>query len=263
MPATRPALPALRTFAAGPDTGLRRLDPRARVLAAAVFAIATVTLGSLSVLLAALAGALGLAVWARLPLKETVRRMVAVDGFILLTLVMLPFSTPPVAGAEPLFTLWSLPASREGLEHALRIALKANAVILALLALVGTMSETTLGHALGRLGIPAKLVSLFLMMVRYIEVLHAEYGRLRTAMRARGFRPGTNLHTLRSLGHLVGMLLVRSLERSERVLAAMKCRGYTGRLPLLDDLRAGPADWAFGAVMAVGCTALVVADRLA
>ncbi|WP_404381129.1 cobalt ECF transporter T component CbiQ [Caenispirillum salinarum] len=263
MPTTRPGQPAIRSFADGPDAGPRRLDPRARVLAAVAFAVAVVALTGLPALVAAVGVAFGLAVWARLPLKETARRVAAMDGFILLTLVMLPFTTPPAAGTEPLFTLWGLPASRGGLEHAVRIALKANAVILALLALVGTMRETVLGHALGRLGVPAKLVTLFLMTVRYIEVLHAEYGRLRWAMKARGFRPRTDLHTLKSLGHLVGMLLVRSLERSERVLAAMKCRGYTGRLPLLDTLRAGPADWAFGAAAAIGCVVLVAADRLA
>jgi cobalt/nickel transport system permease protein len=43
-----------------------------------------------------------------------------------------------------------------------------------------------------------------------------------------------NRHTYRAFGHLVGMLLVRSLDRSERILAAMKCRGFTGRFYLLD-----------------------------
>lgn len=259
MTATRHGQPAIRTFAAGPVTGLRRVDPRMRLVAALGFAVATVALGQIPALLTALAAALGLAAWARLPAAETARRVLAVDGFIVLTLVMLPFTTPGTA----LFEVWGWPASREGLHHATLIALKANAVILALLALVGTLPETTLGHALARLKVPEALVQLFLMTVRYVEVLHQEYQRLRTAMKARGFRPRTNLHTLRSLGWLVGMLLVRSLERSERVLAAMKCRGYTGRMPLLDDLRAGPADWAFLAAAAVLCLGLVTVDRLA
>lgn len=259
MTDTRPGQRALRTFAAGPSTGLRRVDARMRIIAAAAFAVAVVSLTAVPSLLAALAGGLGLAAWARLPAAETARRVVAVDGFIVLTLVMLPFTTP----GEPLFSLWGFPASREGLHHAILIALKANAVILALLALVGTVPETVLGHALARLKVPEKLVQLFLMTVRYIDVLHQEAMRLRTAMKARGFRPRTNLHTLRSLGWLVGMLLVRSLERSERVLAAMKCRGFTGRFPLLDDLRTTPADWVFLAGAVAACASLVMADRLA
>ena len=43
-----------------------------------------------------------------------------------------------------------------------------------------------------------------------------------------------NRHTYRAYGYLVGMLLVRSLDRSERIVAAMKCRGFRGRFYLLD-----------------------------
>ena len=46
-------------------------------------------------------------------------------------------------------------------------------------------------------------------------------------------------------GYLIGMMLVRSLERSERILAAMKCRGFTGRIPLLERMAIGRAGIAF------------------
>ena len=78
--------------------------------------------------------------------------------------------------------------------------------------------------------------------VRYIDVLHQEYQRLRIAMKARGFRPQNSRHTYVSFGYLVGMMLVRALERSERVLAAMKCRGFSGRIYVIDHLTFGPRD---------------------
>jgi cobalt/nickel transport system permease protein len=53
-------------------------------------------------------------------------------------------------------------------------------------------------------------------------------------MKTRGFRPRLSSHTYRTIGYLVGMLLVRSLDRSERVMAAMKCRGFRGQFYLLD-----------------------------
>jgi cobalt/nickel transport system permease protein len=53
-------------------------------------------------------------------------------------------------------------------------------------------------------------------------------------MRVRCFRPGVNRHSYRAFGYLVGMLLVRSFDRSERVLAAMKCRGFCGRYYMFD-----------------------------
>lgn len=54
-----------------------------------------------------------------------------------------------------------------------------------------------------------------------------------------------NLHTYRSLGHLVGMLLVRSFDRAERIAAAMKCRGFQGRFYLLDHFTFGRRDALF------------------
>jgi cobalt/nickel transport system permease protein len=70
-------------------------------------------------------------------------------------------------------------------------------------------------------------------------------------MRVRGFRSRTDLHTLRSLGHLVGMLLVHSFDRSERVWAAMKCRGFRGTFWLLDHFAYTRRDLVFAVVAVV------------
>lgn len=228
-----------------------RIDPRVRVLAAMAFAIVTVGLSEMAALLAALTTSLALLGLSRLPVRQTLRRMAAMDGFIIFMLVMLPFTTP----GTPMITVWGFPASWEGLWHAVEIALTANAVVLALLTLVGTMEPVTLGHALHRLRCPETLVHLLLFTIRYIDVLRSEYLRLRTAMKLRGFRLRSNWHTYRSIGYLIGMVLVRAIERSERILGAMKCRGFNGRLPLLDGLALGAAD----AVFAVGGGAILVA----
>ena len=114
------------------------------------------------------------------------------------------------------------------------LSLKANAAVLAVTALIGTMDAVTLGHALAHFHVPQKLTQLMLFMVRYFDVLGREYARLRAAMRVRCFRPAMNRHSYRTFGYLVGMLLVRSFDRSERVLAAMKCRGFCGRYYMLD-----------------------------
>ena len=214
------------------------LDPRVRIVLTLAFAAVVVASDGFPVLGLALATALAAAAAARLPLAGTAKRALAMDAFIVLMLVMLPFTMP----GEEVFRLGGLVASREGLLQAAAIALKANAVIVAVLTLLGTMDTATLGHGLGHLRVPTKLVHLLLFTVRYIGVLEHEYRRLRLAMRARAFRPGSNLHTWRSLGYLLGMLLVRSLERSERIVAAMKCRGFTGRFHTMAPHAMGTAD---------------------
>jgi cobalt/nickel transport system permease protein len=73
--------------------------------------------------------------------------------------------------------------------------------------------------------------------VRYIGVLFDEHQRLRTAMKARAFVAGSNWHTWRSYGHLLGMLLVRSMERAQRISGAMRCRGFNGKFHLLTPVK--------------------------
>jgi cobalt/nickel transport system permease protein len=149
--------------------------------------------------------------------------------------------------------------SHDGLWLALQIALKANAIVLGLMALVGTMDAMTLGHALCHLHVPDKLAHLLLFTVRYLDIFHREYGRLRAAMKVRGFRPHMNLHTYRVYGYLVGMLLVRSFDRSERIVAAMKCRCFRGRFYVLSHFHFSSRDVPFCAafLMLLATLALV------
>ncbi|WP_421904530.1 cobalt ECF transporter T component CbiQ [Mameliella sp.] len=248
------------TSAALPGDGARRgpgpiaaLDPRVRILSAVAYGVFVVALDSLIALSAALALSLTLLALSRLPPGKTLKRVAMVDGFILFMLALLPFTVP----GDPIFTLWGYPASWQGLARAIQIGLTANAVVLALITLVGTMEPVTLGHALYRLKAPETLVHLLMFTIRYVEVLRQEYLRLRAAMKVRGFRPGTNWHSYRSFGYLVGMMMVRAIERSERLLGAMKCRGFSGRIVLLQEFRCTRADALFALVLA-GALALLL-----
>lgn len=228
------------------------LDPRLRVVAAFLFALVVVSSEQFLVLLIGLATSLLLARLAKLNFKRTLRRVIAMDMFMIFLIIMLPFTTP----GEVLFSVAGLPASKEGLLHASKIALKANAIVLCLLSVVGTMSATTLGYSMARLRVPDKLVHLLLFTVRYLDVIGQEYKRMRRAMQARAFVLRTDRHTWRSIGYLIGMLLVHSLERSERIADAMKCRGYNGRFYLMDEMVLARQDYTFMVMGALFLAAL-------
>jgi cobalt/nickel transport system permease protein len=232
-------------------------DPRLRTLAALAFALVTVSLSTPMVALAACAFAAGLALTVT-EHRTLLRRMAPLEALMALVLLTLPFAVP----GEPLVSFGHLHASREGLLAAMLILLKANAVMLSLLGLLGSLEPMAFGHTLARLGAPAKLVHLLLLTVRQIHLLNQELTRLRQAMRARAFVPRSDVHTWRSYGYLLGMLLVRSLERSHRVLAAMRCRGFNGRLYLLDTAGWRPADTASALLLLLVIAGLLTLDRL-
>ena len=228
-------------------------DPRARLLAVIVGALVIVSLDHTKAQALAFAGSAAL-LWISGNLDRAFgRRLLALESLMLVLLLTLPFSVP----GSPVAQLGPLTVSRDGLATALGIALEANAVVMLVGALLGSLSPIALGHALARLGVPDKLVHLLMLTVRYIDVLERELARSRRALRARAFISRADRHTWRTLGWLIGMLLVRSAERAERVAAAMRCRGFTGRLYLLDDLQWRTPDSALCAATLIGAVMLL------
>ncbi|WP_120497885.1 cobalt ECF transporter T component CbiQ [Kiloniella sp. EL199] len=233
---------------------LKSLDPRVRLVSCVLFAFLISAMHDLGALTLALGIGLGLSLLSRLPLWTTIRKVIVVDSFIVVLILTLPFTME----GETLFSVWGWDASKEGLYRAAEVGLKANAILFSLMGLVGIMEPSVLGHALYRLKVPAKLVHLFLFTVRYIDVFYKEYKTMRMAMKARGFVPRTNIHTLRSIGYLIGMMLVRSLERSDRIMEAMKCRGFDGRFHILNSMKIETRDRIFA-----GCAAAVILSLIA
>ncbi|MEW5423033.1 cobalt ECF transporter T component CbiQ [Amorphus sp. 3PC139-8] len=153
------------------------------------------------------------------------RRLLHVEGFVLLLFLSLPFS---VAGT-PLFSVGPLTATVEGAIRAGLVACKVSASVLIVMTLLGPIEPTRIGAAMQALRVPDTIVRLFVTTVRYLSILREEALRLHESMRARAFSPRSNRHTWRSYGYLIGMLLVRALERGKRVEEAMLCRGFSGR----------------------------------
>jgi cobalt/nickel transport system permease protein len=239
-------------------TFLDRVDPRTRVIAALLFSLVVTFSNQLLTLGLALGMTVAGAICGGQPLRSYIPRLASVNLLLLILGLLLVFSGGDAQGvSRGLFVF-----SPERLPLAVAIAVKANALVLGVMVLLGGLSSVTLAHALGHLGVPQKLTHLLLFTIRYLDVLQREYQRLRSAMTTRGFRPAVNRHTYRTFGYLVGMLLVRSSDRSERIIAAMKCRGFSGRFFLLDELAFSGWDIAFLAALLLGLVGLVVTEWL-
>lgn len=236
----------IETFANGSSL-LHRLDPRVKIAAAFPCAFLVALAPGFRAPLLGLAGALILVVAGRLRPGKVAGSLKPLVLFLFMMGVLLPFSVPGSA----VVSLGPVSASREGAVQALSIGVKSLAVVLMTFALLGTSTTFDLMHAMSHFRVPPKLLFLAFLSFRYLFVLQVEFNRLRTAMKARGFRPGTNLHTYRSYGYLLGMLLIRSYERSERVYDAMLCRGFQGRFFLLDHFALEKRDIAFIFAMAL------------
>ncbi len=201
---------------------------------------------------------------ARIPWQRSLRRMTAMSGLCVLFLLVLPLTSPPRPGDTLLVLplLEGLPLRLAGVVLALTITCKAAAVALLMEPMFATAELARTLQGFVALGLPPSLTQMILLCHRYLFVFQQEAARMQRAMRVRGFVPGTNLATLRTTGNALGMLFIRSFERTERVYEAMLSRGYQGTFPATARERITAGDLAKAAVsMTIGLL-LVVFDRL-
>jgi len=230
---------------------IHRLDPRIRIICASLLSIPTALVQSpLQALTALICGIVFMMV-ARLTISLVAKRLIIVNAFILFLWLLVPITTP----GTPAFHIGPIVITAEGLKLSTLITLKSNAIVLILMALLGTIKIQDLGPALQRLRVPNKLCHILLFTYRYIFVIHHEYILMRQAMTARGFKPTTSSHTYKTYAWLVGMLLIKSWDRAERVHNAMKCRGFKGQFYTLSISRTSTRDSLFVIIslIAVSC----------
>ncbi|MCH8829637.1 MAG: energy-coupling factor transporter transmembrane protein EcfT, partial [Planctomycetes bacterium] len=78
-------------------------------------------------------------------------------------------------------------------------------------------------------------VAMLSFMYRYFYVLWDELDKMRIARRARSFGDGRLWFRWTTSAQMIGMLLLRALDRADRVHGAMCARGWDGHVRRLDD----------------------------
>jgi cobalt/nickel transport system permease protein len=165
------------------------------------------------------------------------RSLVVETPFVVFAL-LLPFVT-----RGPRVEVAGLPLSESGLQTGGALLAKATLSVLAATVLAATTEPRALLRGLERLRLPAALVQILGFMIRYVDVVSGELHRMRVARESRAF-DGRRRGALRVVGAAAGALFIRSYERGERVHLAMLSRGYSGRMPVMDDTSGTAAQWA-------------------
>lgn len=171
-----------------------------------------------------LAVLLGVIAVARVPYGYLAKRMVVEVPFVVFAVLM------PFVATGPRTEVLGVSVSEAGLLAAWALLAKGTLGVLASLTLAATTEPTAVLAGLQRLRMPELLVQIMGFMIRYLDVVTSEMGRMMTSMRSRGCEPRSPRHWP-ALARSLGALFIRSYERGERVHLAMVSRGYTGRLP--------------------------------
>jgi cobalt/nickel transport system permease protein len=236
---------------AGQDSPIHRLDPRAKLITTIVFLVCVVSHGryELSALLPYALFPVAVAAAADLPGGYLLRKLLAFAPF---AIVVGAFN--PIFDRQALMQVGPVAVSGGWLSFA-SILVRFCLTIGAALVLIGTTSFRGVCMALERLGVPSVFATQLLFLHRYLFVLGEEAIRMARARALRSF-DGRGMG-IRVYGSLVGHLLLRTLDRGQRIHLAMRCRGFDGQIRSLRKLSAGLPDVAF----TLGWSAAFVALR--
>ncbi len=146
-----------------------------------------------------------------------------------LAAITLPFTVP----GRPLYEFGGLTITDVGTIRFLSILVKSWVSVQVAILLTATTPFHDLLWALRELRVPRPLVSIVGFMYRYLFVLVDEATRIMRARAARAAAgPRRSIGRIfwqgRVAGGMVGSLMLRAFERSERIYSAMVARGFNG-----------------------------------
>jgi len=226
------------TLASG-NTLLHRLDPRAKLITTLLFIVAVVSFDKYTLLAfvpffiypMALISAGGL------PAGYFLKKVLQVSPFAILVGIF-----NPIMDKEIIFHIGSIGISGGWISF-LSIILRFFLTVTAALILIALTGFNAVCQALTRLGMPRAFVVQLLFFYRYIFVLVDEAERMETARSLRSFN--SRSMRFRIFISIIGHLLLRSLDRAERIYLAMRCRGFDGHIRLIRPIKLGWKDVAF------------------
>ena len=253
----------LDTLAAA-DTAVHRLDPRAKLITTLVFIGTVVSFGKyeISALIPFLLYPVFLMAAGNLPAGYILRKILLVSPFALVVGIF-----NPLLDQEILMTLGKVSLSG-GWVSFLSILLRFTLTVGAAMVFIAVTGFNAVCLAMERLGAPRFFTIQLLFLYRYLFVLVEEALRM---VRARSLRvfDGKGMG-LAAYGSLLGHLLLRTLDRAQRIHSAMWCRGFDGSIRIMKPLSMGGrevlfmAGWiAFFITMRIFNVPLLLGSRIA
>ncbi len=232
---------------------VHRLAPQVKIaglfaFVAAVVLTPTHEMWAFGLHAAILAYAVGMA---GIPAAFFFRRLAIEIPFVVFALAM------PLVGEGPVVQVGVVGLSVAGLWGAWNVIAKATLSLGASVLLTATTEIPDLLAGFDRLRSPRLLTAIAAFMVRYMELVAGELGRVRTAVAARlgdRSRPAEAV----TLATVSGTMFIRAYERGERVHQAMLARGYTGAMPDVA-APAAPAQWTAAVVWLAAAWSVAVA----
>lgn len=209
------------------DNWLTRIDVRIKMLYVMALLSINVWAKNITIPLFFLVGSFLLLFSIRIPFLAIIRNMSLPMVFATLILLVKGLHEGEQAWLSFSILGYSLVFKGEGIWSGLHICSKVlgGVSLLMIFSFTTTISRLCAGMTWFR--IPNTVVELLAFMYRYIFLLFDEVSTMWTAQKSR-LGHASWKKTIRSLGILGGLLVIRAFDRAERTREAMSARGYEG-----------------------------------
>jgi cobalt/nickel transport system permease protein len=163
---------------------------------------------------------------ARVPFSLWWKTMTAPIGFLFVGVITLIFQV----------TFWHIGIAPHGFELAGRVGVRAFAGLTCLLFIALTTPATDLIAGLRRIGVPAEIAEMTLLIYRFVFLLTDTAETMNAAQAARLGHVTYQRH-MKSLGLLIANLMPRAFARAQALEIGLAARGWRGELRVLSPVR--------------------------
>ena len=216
------------------DSVIHRLDPRTKIIwtffyIILLFFMKTAVGFAAFIVLTAVIIAL-----TKIKVKYILRGIKPVHFLLIFTSLINIFMT----GETPLFKIWFLTATKEGVIFAALMALRLVLLVAGTSLLTFTTSPISLTDGIERLmspfskiGVPAHAIAMMMTIaIRFIPTILEETDKIMKAQKARGadFESGSIVSRARAMTPILIPLFISAFRRADELAIAMECRCYRG-----------------------------------
>lgn len=221
------------------DTPVHRLDPRAKLVTTLVFLLTVISFGKyeISVMLPFLFYPVYLVSAGNIPAGYLLKKVLYASPFAIMVGIF-----NPVFDHTSVMSIGGITVSGGWISF-FSIMMRFFLTVGTALAFIMCTGFYNVCYAIERVGVPRIFAVQLLFLYRYIFVLAEEGARM---LRAKDLRTFNERGTpLKVYGSLLGHLLLRTINRAERIYNAMVSRGFEGRINIMKKYGFGWREWSF------------------
>lgn len=200
------------------DSWVHRWEPRTKLVTAIIMTFMLVTLQTPKLLIYAYFAMLMVLISMGFSLKVIMKRNMYILPFLIF------MSVPLLIGG-------GLPPSQERITLVLLLAFKSWTALYIMFMVFSSQPTAELLNGLAYMRLPEFFISIVFLSWRYVFLLGDKFSTMYKALISRLFKPSVGKDSLKIYGQVMGGMLIKSLDTSDKVYKAMVSRGFDGTIP--------------------------------